>query len=78
MNNNKRVRKTAILALALASILLTTGAGQAMAYDDARDGHFGAHLVIDLFERIGTFVGDLAAEVVEVFTKAGSQPTQDG
>ena len=78
MNNNKRIRRTAILTLVLASVLFTAGAGQAMAHDHLRDGDLGNHVVINLLERIGNFVSELAVEVVEVFNKVGASPGQDG
>lgn len=78
MNKNKRIRRTVILTLVLASVLFTAGAGQAMAHDHVRDGGPGAHVVITLLERIGTFVSELAVEVVEVYNKGGASPASDG
>lgn len=78
MNHAKRVRRTAILTLVIASVLFTAGAGQAVALDRAADGDFGSNVVINLLERIGSFVSDLAVEVVDVFTKSGAEQTPDG
>ncbi len=78
MNRSKRTRKTAILAVALACVLFTAGAGQAKALEFGQEGDFGPHVVINMLERIGSFVSDLAVEVVDLFAKAGSSPAQDG
>ena len=78
MNKTTKMRKTAILTLVIASFLFTAGAGQAMALERGQDGDFSSNVVINLLERIGEFVSDVAVEVVEVFTKVGASPTQDG
>lgn len=78
MRRTQRIRRTAILTLALASVLFTAGAGQAVAMERATDGDFGGNIVINLIERIGDFMSDFAVEVLDIFTKEGSEVSPDG
>ncbi len=78
MKTANRVRKTAILTLVIASFLFTAGAGQSLALDHATEGDFGGNLVVNLLERLGDFVSDLAVEVIEIFHKDEASPVMDG
>lgn len=78
MTTHNRVRKIMILTLVLASFLFTMGAGEAMALDHAPDGDFGGNIMINLLERIGSFVADVATEVIEIFTKESEVVLVDG
>lgn len=78
MFKSQKTRKAAILTFVLASILFTAGAGQAVALDRSFDGDAGGNIVINLLERIGDFVSDLAVDIVDVLSKSGSSSTADG
>lgn len=73
-----RHKKTIILSLVLASVLFMAGSGQAVALDRADDDGFAGGHLMNLLERVGSYISNLVVEVVEILEKEGPEVTADG